>query len=390
MNMKALHRLFITAIAVFAGTVAAQTVVVGTGNPDTDIPAVQAAVDRGGSVALRGHFSFDNPPIRRGALPDLMAMVLVSREVTISGAWDEHGEMTTIQGGEIPFAVEARGVSVRIDRLRFVRPKRAAIFVDAASGLAIESCAIERVEALPPPGNPTGITLGIGIHVATLLGLPTPERPGNPENVSGKLSIVNNEISVSGAADEGMGIMIVSVGDSEKPVEIDVSGNTIRNSNQKGINMKQIVGRTRIERNIVTTSAVYSGPARGLIAGIHCGGSGSYWIAHNRIDVADPNGAGIRVRAYPDLDAAIERATIMDNDVTMSAPEGAVFGSGSAGIEVRGLARDNLVQGNRIRGRARIALSLAPDKTGIPARNTFDRNDHENFISPVADGGAKK
>jgi len=32
-----------------------------------------------------------------------------------------------------------------------------------------------------------------------------------PENVFGKLSIVNNQISVSGAADEGMGIMIVSV-----------------------------------------------------------------------------------------------------------------------------------------------------------------------------------
>ena len=213
---------------------------------------------------------------------------------------------------------------------------------------------------------------------------------GKPENVSGKLSILNNQISVSGAADEGMGIMIVSVGDLEKPVEVDISGNTIRNTTQKGINLKQIGGRARIERNIVTTSAVYTGPAHGLIAGIHCGGSGSYLIAHNRIDVADPNGAGIRVRGYPGLSAAIERATIMDNDVTMSTSEGAVFGSASAGIEIVGLARDNLVQRNKIRGRARVALSLAPDSTGIPAGNTFDQNDHESFISSLADGGTKK
>ncbi len=45
-----------------AASAAAQTVVVGTGNPDLDVPAVQAAVDQGGEVILKGHFSFDNPP----------------------------------------------------------------------------------------------------------------------------------------------------------------------------------------------------------------------------------------------------------------------------------------------------------------------------------------
>jgi hypothetical protein len=37
-------------------------VVIGTGDPNLDVPAVQAAVDQGGSVALMGHFSFDRPP----------------------------------------------------------------------------------------------------------------------------------------------------------------------------------------------------------------------------------------------------------------------------------------------------------------------------------------
>ena len=51
-------------VAAIAGTVAAQPVVVaGTGNPDLDVPAVQAAVDRGGHLVLMGHFSFDRPPL---------------------------------------------------------------------------------------------------------------------------------------------------------------------------------------------------------------------------------------------------------------------------------------------------------------------------------------
>src|SRR6185295_15093836 len=161
----------IVGVASFTGTVAAQTVVVGTGDPDVDIAAVQTAVDRGGAVTLRGRFSFDNPPTRHGKLPDLMATILVSREVTISGGWDEHGQMTTVAGGEIPFAVEARGAAVRIEKLRFLRPKRYGIFVDAVSGLTIESCAIESVEPLPNPDNPTGMSYGFGIYVATLLGL---------------------------------------------------------------------------------------------------------------------------------------------------------------------------------------------------------------------------
>src|SRR5260370_36613116 len=98
-------------------------------------------------------------------LPGLMAMVLVSKEVAISGARDEHGEMTTIEAGETPFAVEALGDHVRFQGLRFVRPKRYAIVVYAGSGLAIEASTIEGLEPLPPPDNPTRITWESGINV---------------------------------------------------------------------------------------------------------------------------------------------------------------------------------------------------------------------------------
>src|SRR5262252_2778570 len=77
-----------------AASAGAQTVVDGTGCPELDVPAVQAAVDQGGEVILRGHFSFDAEP----TVPTAMwgaAMVLVSRPVTISGAPDASGEMAS-------------------------------------------------------------------------------------------------------------------------------------------------------------------------------------------------------------------------------------------------------------------------------------------------------
>src|SRR5262249_39675050 len=121
-NMKRIRitlcLLIFTAIATVAmgGSAAAQTLVVGTGDPEVDVPAVQAAVDQGGEVILKGHFSFDRPPTVPTALGGGgLATILVSKAVAISGELDddrmrhEHGEMTSIEGGTTPFYVEAPG-----------------------------------------------------------------------------------------------------------------------------------------------------------------------------------------------------------------------------------------------------------------------------------------
>ena len=75
-------------------------------------------------------------------LPGQLAMVLVSKEVTVSGARDERddeGEMTSIEAGTFPFFVNAPGSRVAIQGLRFVRPKGDAIFVYGVTGLVIAS-----------------------------------------------------------------------------------------------------------------------------------------------------------------------------------------------------------------------------------------------------------
>src|SRR5215813_797615 len=95
-NMKrigsTLCLLIFTAIATLAmaGSAAAQTLVVGTGDPEVDVPAVQAAVDQGGEVILKGHFSFDRPPTVPTALGGGgLATILVSKAVAISGERDD-------------------------------------------------------------------------------------------------------------------------------------------------------------------------------------------------------------------------------------------------------------------------------------------------------------
>ena len=129
-------------------------VVVGKGDPNLDVPSVQAAVDRGGQVQLHGHFSFDQPATKSTSPQGFfsqMATVLVSNEVVISGTRSRGGEMTSIDGGAWPFAVEAPGSHGTIQRLRFVRPKAGAIQVTAVSGLEVADCRIEGIEPLSDP-----------------------------------------------------------------------------------------------------------------------------------------------------------------------------------------------------------------------------------------------
>ena len=101
-------------IALSASAWAQATVVFGTGNPDVDVPAIQAAVNLGGEVVLRGHFSFDTPPTIPTALRAVriqLATILISKAVAISGAQD-----ASIEAGTIPFYVAAPGATVTIQK----------------------------------------------------------------------------------------------------------------------------------------------------------------------------------------------------------------------------------------------------------------------------------
>jgi hypothetical protein len=382
--MKRIHRtlclLTFSAIASLAlvASAAAQTVVIGTGNPDLDVPAVQAAVDQGGEVFLKGHFSFDSPPTVPTAPNGRLAMVLVSKAVAISGTQDGDHERATIEGGTTPFYVEAPGASVTIQGLRFIRPKAGAILVYSVSGLVMASCKIEGLEVL---GG------GAGIAIVTSPGMPTPMNPGHPENISGTLLIVNNDMDLTGAtaAEASIGVQIFSAGVPGAEVQAHISGNKIRNVTEPAINIRRAVGRVYVERNVITTGSLAStgSPGPGAIRAVNLG---SYVIAHNVIHSQWPDPAAKGIEVFSQFaEWPMESAVVVGNEVTMLPPEGTVFVPFSAGIDIRGFSRDNVVSNNTIRGRARAAVAVDVLRGGIPDNTAFDLNRFDDFEPSQAD-----
>jgi Right handed beta helix region len=256
--------------------------------------------------------------------------------------------------------------------------------VDAVSGLTIEDCRVEGVEPIANE-DMKGARVGIGIGISTTPKPPTPAEPGQPERIAGAISIANNFIDMAGgtANDLTVGVLIFSVGESpDREVDLRVSGNRIRNVTERAVNIRQVVGRANIERNIISTGAI-AGAAGGVAPdAIHVFGSGSYLVAHNSIQSDWAKGAGIRVNGGI-AGWQITRAMVVENDVTMSAPDDTIFGANSAGIEIRGGARETVVLNNKIRGRARAALALIQGKDA-PRNNRLVSNDIEGFHGSLA------
>jgi hypothetical protein len=99
-------------------------VVVGTGDPTQDVPAVQEAVDQGGTVILRGTFDFGSHagnhiivPGRAGSAQDEKGestVFIYQNDVTVLGETDAHGTMlTTIRNGMPPFWIGWDGIVSR-------------------------------------------------------------------------------------------------------------------------------------------------------------------------------------------------------------------------------------------------------------------------------------
>ena len=378
------RRLIAAATLMLAGDAVAQqfTTVSGTGDPTIDVPAVQAAVDQGGHVILKGHFSFGAAPtVPEQPSPDpglAGGMVLISKTIAISGAVDDQGEMTSIEAGMNPFYVEAPGAHVTIQQLHFIHPKIYAIRVVAVTGLVIAS---NRFEGIIPAAGSSAQT----IVVATSAGPPSASNPGQPENVSGALLIVNNDFDIQATAGTNYtGLNVFAVGKSpDKEVDLYISGNNFRNGTGRQINVWSVDGRVYIERNSVTTPTFGANttPSGDVI---HIVGPGSFLVAHNIIDCQWTSGQQAGIRLQTTANRPVSSAVVVDNDVNMSAPEGAKFTATSAAIEIRGAGDSNIVVNNRIRGRANFALSVA-NQNGTPQNTAFIMNDLSGFTSAQAD-----
>ena len=376
-------RIVLAAASAVAAVAAQPVVVEGTGDPSLDVPAVQAAVDRGGQIELKGHFSFDVAPTKPAGAA-YRRTITVSKPVALSGSHDERGEMPTISAGTVPLYVDAPGGSVTIRGLRFAGARGAAIWIHSVRGLMIADCQIEGVEPDSEFASYAGFDspIAVGIFIGSN---PTPPRAGQDEgaeNNFGTLTVSKNYIDVGGTArDRTLGICVFGVGRlPDRKADLYIVANQVKNVTERAINVNLFGGQVHVERNAIATGSV-TGPTNGVQPDvIHAVGSGLYRIARNSIVSEWAAGAGIRVQGStwsPESKAVVE-----DNRVTMLAPEGAVFGANSAGIEIRGNAQANTVRNNRIRGRARAALAEAERDGAVPHNNSFVSNHLEGFEPP--------
>jgi len=348
------------------------TLIVGVGDAARDMAAVQAAVDAGGDILLRGTFAFDGPPINGRS-------VSVTRAVRIRGEADERGGQATIVGGWRPFDIDAPGAAVSIEGVRFVHPTPFAVDVHGVRGLRVADIAVDH----PVPTSIPGFgVIGGGLNLFIT----------DRTKVTGSIEIVDNVFDIGGVPTvRTYAMVVIGVGTSADPADVHIAGNRVDNVTGHGVDLRQVIGRATIERNVIRT-----GPVGGqqvtvsdaLVDGIRILGGGDYLVRLNRIEIGYENAAGIRLQGNS-VQAPLSGARVEDNEISMVLTTGSVPGSQSAGIEVRRMASDNVVAHNRIGGSAAAAIALISDPSGAifltPTDNAFVANNISTFAATLAD-----
>jgi hypothetical protein len=342
--------------------------VIGQNNATADVPAVQQAVDAGGTVVLHGTFNFVNV-----TLPGPLG----SRVILVAGAVTIRGQDATILGGgsaaqggqQAVFLIDAPGVDVTIEGLRFVNPHNAAIRVARSGDLRIVDCHVDGMtpSVVDTPGGPQNAALAIHLTGGSF----------------GAVSILENRFETGGTPADSIGGIIMD-GPADRLL---IADNRITGTTSHGMDLRNVKGPARIERNIVKTGPVgRSGLPGQFVDALRLIGSGEYLVDRNQFDCGFENAAVVRL-------GGTKKAVIRQNEIIASVPEVKLPGLQSAGVQVQGSANDNEILENRIKGRGRIGISVIfsdfrLDKprgtTGNPSATKFQGNNVQHFAPTVA------
>ena len=298
----------------------AQAVVVGQGNPSIDVPAVQAAVDQGGSVLLVGTFDFGDT-----------GRVVLSKDVAISGEADSSGApTTTVIGGDWTFfsplpatlPPSEAGPKIRIQSIHFRQPLGPPIHLAYCGGANIRGNKVTEIRKRPFTTffRRAGVLIGPRDAAVTT----TIFR----HLVTGSIKVTDNEVDLAGpdpTITSGEGIF-VNLTDG---AEVYVARNTVTNCTRNCVDIldnrldSEGRGSVVIENNTLITGVTgipipTPGTPNGIVTGFN----------FNPALMNDP--------------AAVAPILVSDNHVEVRGQE---F-SGSSGIVV--LAGFSHVEGNTI------------------------------------------
>ena len=349
------------------------TVVTGSADPARDVGAVQAAVDAGGRVALRGTFDFGD----RGR-------VLIRRDVEITGV-----DGATIRGGffslysPVPETLPpaAPGPRIAIRNLRFDGALWAPVNIGHASALVVSGNRIGgvRPHPLPLPGVTDAQTMaGVLYGMAWAQGLSN--RRYVPGVFTGPVRIENNVVELQPPRPEatlGYGIY----GQWSEGADTLIAGNRVSGASRTAFEAIDHYrgpdgsGRIVVRGNeLATASAGLPFPGRQTPNGVLVG----YFsdrkagtdparavpieIEGNRIEGRGPVSMGVAVLA--------DGAVVKGNTVTTGGTTSLALMVSGSGVQV---------VGNTLRGSGAAALLFNPFDVFAASRNRVQGNDFGGF-----------
>ena len=361
--------------------------VTGKGDPDSDVIAVQKALDQGGSVLLKGTFDFGKD-----------GKAKISKDVSIYGETNAQGApITKIKGGfwtiqstlpeQLP--IQLPGPKVVIEGIHFEGALWAPIFLPYCSGAEIINNKITNVK--PMPGKvfgAEGMYQHQGILLMPLLGLPKEHRKYQPGAITGSIVIADNDIDLSTEIPEktmAQGVLIIGATGANTQILRNRVVNCSRNSLESLDNYpgEDGSGMTIFKGNkIITSNKGIHLPTpytpNGIVAGWFLDISGAtdpkrltkIVATENQIETRGENSIGIIILS--------DNAVITSNHILLKGgPHStAIFHANS----------DSMISNNKIEGSGSCAVRfLAFLQNNPPCRNVVMRNDLTVFKASETD-----
>lgn len=383
LSISVLLTLLITAGALYGY----DSIVTGKNNAEYDVKAVQEAVDKGGSVLLKGTFNFGQK-----------GRVNIKNEIEIVGESDSKGmPLTKIMGGfwsfhsplpttELP--LPGSGPKITIKSIHFDGAIWTPMHFPYTSGAEISGNRITNVQPYAVPVKWPGgekLLVSAGALLGTYFAHKEKILPGA---VTGNLIFENNKVDLKCKNPEitmGQGAFYFRTWGAA----IEIKGNMIRNVSRNSIesldNSLDEEGRGSVliaENNIVTPAVgiPFPGPEtpNGIIVGWFADISGASDPNRNSKITVVRNFVQVNGETSSGIGSISNGTAILGNRVEVKG------GSKSSGITQVGC--NAFIARNKIDGSGAWALRALPYKEGLKGSgNTFAWNDVKEFKAYQAD-----
>lgn len=357
---------------------AARTVV-GTGNPALDVPAVQQAVDQGGTVLLKGRFDFGE-----------LGQVRLTRDVAVFGEADASGRpLTTIQGGFAslrslpPETLTGPGPRIEIRRIRFDGAHWTPMQLLHTSGATVADNVVTRVKPAAFPPGPISGGRPYNMQHAVIIGggsfepgKPAPYRPGV---ATGPVKITGNDFDLATDVPRSTIAQAVFV-IFTSGVQADIARNKIRNVARNSIeaieNFRGADGSGSIvirDNDIETPAEGAPMPTprapNGIVVGYFLDPAAALdpkRAVEHRVTGNSVRAAGQTAAGSAAISLLADGATVADNRIVLAAPA-------TVGMSISGSG--NQVMRNRVEGSGALGIVVVPVPPLKGSNNVLADND---------------